>query len=178
MQELSGLLGRVEAPPELWERVRGSQAEACATLLGEAEGRNWWHRLQPVYLWSPLVLAAVLLFLLLPPRDLRSSDPGQVRSWVLAKAGIDLPLPSSLSPSVRILSASRPDRSTAKIVYQVNGQDAELLVSLASAAGDGRHKMLSRTANTWSWSMHGVVYTVSCPSAEVSQVACQLCHSL
>ena len=172
MQELSQWLGRVEAPPELWDRVRTSQAEACAT------SRAWWHRLQPVYLAGPLILAAALVAFLLPPRTLHSSDPGQVRSWVLSKAGIDLPLPASLSPSVHLLRASRPDQGTAKIEYQVNGQDAMLLVSLASVAGDGRHKMLSRTANTWSWSMRGVVYTVSCPSAEVSQVACQLCHSL
>jgi hypothetical protein len=166
----------VEAPPELWEKVRAGRSVETSP---EAAGRS---ARAPFRLSFAALAAAMalLVFVLLPPRELRSSDPGQVRSWVLAKAGIDIPLPSALSPSVRILTASRPDKSTAKIAYQVNGQDATLLVSLASAAGagDGHHKTLARTANTWSWSMGGVLYTVSCPSAEISQVACQLCHSL
>jgi hypothetical protein len=174
MQGLGNWLGRVEAPPELWERVRDSQAKACATT----ESR--WHRLQPVFLVGPLVLAAVVLLLALFPRDLHSSDPAQVRAWVLAKTGISVPLPTKLSPSVRLMSASRRDSGSAQIAYQVDGQDAILLLSMATAAvaGDGRHRFLSRTANSSSWTMRGVVYTVFCPSAEVSQVACRLCHSL
>jgi hypothetical protein len=123
------------------------------------------------------VVAAVLVFFL--PRDLHSGDPSQIHAWVLSKTGINVPLPAKLSPSVRLVSASR-DKNTAKIAYQVNGQDAIMLVSVASAAvaGDGRHRFLSRTANSSSWTMRGLVYTVSCPSAEVTQVACQLCHAL
>jgi hypothetical protein len=171
MQELSGWLVRVEAPAELWERVRGSQAEACAT------GQPKWHRLQPVaFVLSAAVLAAVFFF----PRALHSSDPSQIRAWVRSKAGIDVPLPAKLAPSVRLVSARMKDRTTAQVDYQVNGREALLLVSLASAAvaGDGRHRILSRGSNRSSWTMRGLVYTVLCPSGEVSQVACQLCHSL
>jgi hypothetical protein len=117
----------------------------------------------------------VLAFLLLP-RTLHSSDPSQIHSWILSKAGMDVPLPAKLGPSVRLVSARMKDRSTAQIDYQVNGRDALLLVSLATAAvaGDGRH----RTLRNNSWTMRGLVYTVICPPGEVSQVACQLCHSL
>jgi hypothetical protein len=178
MQGLGNWLGRVEAPPELWDRVRNSQAEACATSTPK------WPRLQPVFLVGPLVLAAVVLLLALFPRDLHSSDPSQIHAWVLAKTGISVPLPEKLAPTVRLISASRRDKSTAQIAYQVDGQDAILLISMATAAvaGDGKHRALnrtaSRTANSSSWTMRGVVYTVFCPSAEVSQVACRLCHSL
>jgi hypothetical protein len=127
------------------------------------------------------VVAAVVAFFI--PRDLHSGDPSQVRAWVLSKTGINVPLPAKLSPAIRLVRASHT-KDTAQISYQVNGQDAVLLVSLASAAvaGDGRHRSLdstaSRTEHSSSWTMRGLVYTVSCPSAEVTQVACQLCHAL
>jgi hypothetical protein len=194
MQELSNWLGRVEAPPELWERVRKAgvaralmpAASALMPMLGapersvetslDAAGRS-----ARATFWPALAIAAaVVLAALLLPRDLHSGDPAHVKAWVLSKTGIDVPLPAKLGPAVRLVSASRPDKSTARLAYQVNGRDAVLLVSMASAAvaGDGRHRLLSRSANTSSWTMRGLVYTVVCPSAEVSQVACQLCHSL
>jgi hypothetical protein len=177
MQGLGSWLGRVEAPPELWERVAPLPHGRGSVTTRALPSRDR----QGVVGWLALAAAAVAVLLaVLLPRDLHSSDPAQVRAWVLAKTGISVPLPQRLSPTVRLMSASRRDSITAEIAYQVDGQDAILLLSMATAAvaGDGKHRVLSRTANSSSWTMRGVVYTVFCPSAEVSQVACRLCHSL
>ena len=180
MQELSGWLARVEAPPELWDRVSGgplADARGSGAMSRDRQGAVG-------LLAFAAAASALVLAIFFFPRTFHSSDPAQIRAWVHSKAGIDLPLPAKLSPSVRLISARMRDKDTAQVAYQVDGRDALLLVSLASAAmaGDGRHRGLRNTAtrgaNTTSWTMRGLIYTVICPSPEVSQVACQLCHSL
>ena len=186
MQELSDVLarglGRVEAPPELWDRVRwqkppaGGPRVARSMAVAARKPKPLW--------WAAAALATVAIAVVagrgLLDRDLHSSDPARVREWVFSKSGLSVPLPQKLPSSVRILSASQPDKTSAQIKYQVNGQEAVLLVSVASAAvaGDGRHRFLSRDQHTSSWTMRGLVYTASCANGEVTQVACQLCHSL
>jgi hypothetical protein len=180
MQELGDWLGRVEAPAELREQVFGRRFAPINT--GNTAGRN---RRSPAILGGLIAAAAFAVLAVtigrgLPTRDLQSNDPAQIRAWVHGKTGIGIPLPEKLSPSIRLVSASRPSKGTAQIAYQVNGQEVILLASMASAAvaGDGRHRFLNRDAHSASWTMRGVVYTVVCPTGEVAQVACQLCHSL
>ena len=117
--------------------------------------------------------------------DFRSDDPAQIRSWVRAKAGIDVELPASGGREVRLLGCRLMKRSGAPVVsiaYRVAGDAATLLVSRATGRDTGSaHQFAppesSRGARIFSWTMREKEYTIACSAAREPEAACLLCHS-
>jgi hypothetical protein len=148
-------LDPVSAPEELWERVRNPQVirkkgvqtsmnaarlGACATLL-------------------------LTIWLVGGHRGLRSGDPGEIRGWVQAKAGIDVPLRAR--PAGVQLTGASVSKGTVEIAYKVGNRDGRLFVG-------GKHT--ASNARVFTWSMQGRTYTLECATPADLRIACGLCH--
>jgi len=189
--ELSRHLGPVKAPDELWDRVHGSEVSSSKRAHSFKRQMAWG--------WAAASLAtvAVVAGIVWLNRDLsgeelavralsrapeqmefRSGDLTEVRTWVKTGTGLDVPLPGSTAPSVRMIGATitRNGTPTAEISYRVGTLDASLVVS--KVEGDGRHKVVKsgsyHGANFVSWTMRGQMYTIAAADA---RVGCMLCHS-
>ena len=155
-------LGRVTAPAELWNRVQEQRPHRAATVRE----------------WLPLAAGAAVLVLAVagwalwktssPPLELHSASASEVRQWVLANSGLDVPIPAKPSSLVEILGASI-DRAVATISYRVGELKATLSVS-KSVSGDTPH--LSST-----WTMNGQAYTLAVANPADLRTACVLCHN-
>jgi hypothetical protein len=172
--EVTNLLERglrpVAAPPELWDRVRNSKPVS-------SRGSN------RMLVWA--MAAAVVLIvagLSLIQRDHAayqvSSDhcenPAQLRAWVRAKTGLDLPLRADSSASIQLIGA-RNVRGRVEISYRAGNRDAMLLVSRAEAgAANVPHSRVS--GNVSAWVMAGQQVTLACADPAALQLACKLCH--
>ena len=151
----------VAAPEELWERIqnprpaqrraksaRTASMLACAALLVLA----WW---------------------VVPRRvEIRSANGGEIRAWVQARTGLNVPLRAQPAGSIQLIGASAR-RGQAEIAYRVASREGRLTVSRGVAAG--RHTNPGN-ARVFSWSMDGQVYTLTCANPEDLGIACQLCH--
>jgi hypothetical protein len=182
-------LGPVEAPAELWDRVRiGPAAGPRATRL-------------PMVWTLAAAVAIVIAVLAVRGREralpvlanasrleFQSGDPAQIRAWLNAHAGIDVAIPGVLQPSIRLLGASVVHRTepAALVVYRVGDREATLLVEKTSQTGGARHADLRTEPDGGgkiTWVMHGQLYALACfgPGGglreEDARVACLLCHA-
>ena len=142
-------LGPVPAPEELWDRVRGPRRKTA------------------VFGWK-LAFAAMLVVATgwaLHPRgvSIESERAGEIREWVRARTGLDVPLAASAR-----VCGGRVVGGSAEIRYRVRDREAILLVAKAERFTAG-HEFVSRS----SWILRGQSYTVS---AADLQTACVLCH--
>jgi hypothetical protein len=150
-------LDSVSAPEELWERVRnprviqkkGVPTSGNAARLGACA--------------TVLMLLAIWLFV--GHRGLKSNDPGEIRGWVQAKAGIDVPLRAR--PAGVQLTGASVSNGTVEIAYKVGNRDGRLFVG-------GKHT--SSNPRVFTWSMHGNTYMLECATPDDLKVACNLCH--
>jgi len=167
-QGLRQHLGRVEAPPELWERVRSGRSRPVARQSSLA-----WVAAAAVLLLS--AGAWSLFEASTRPLELHSASASEVREWVLANSGLDVPLPAKPSSLVEILGASI-DRAVATISYRVGELRATLLVSRSPSGGatDTPHSS-AETASTWT--MAGQSYTLALAGPGDLKTACLLCHN-
>lgn len=157
---LAGELRPVAAPAELRERVERPRPRQTRAAVS-----RWW--------WA--VAAAAMLAIasawgLRPGGEIRSSDAAEIRGWVLAKTGLDVPLPAAAPvrlAGARVLNGGK----AAKIAYRVSGFEAALLVSRAEAV----HTVIGAGRAVCPVSK-GQVYVLECSSPEGLQVACRLCH--
>lgn len=193
-------LGRVSAPEELWERVRCPEA----VRLRERNFNPGNFRLALV--WAAAVIVAVtagfyarhavprtgtaFTIEALPPSaeslELRSDRAAEIRSWINARTGFDVPLPDQPPAPIRLLgvrlvAAATP---TVEVAYSVGDRKAELLISKAAPGAETTnrgHRSLAgemhQGARTYSWVMRGQLYELACATPEDSQVACMLCHA-
>lgn len=189
-------LAPVEAPQELWNRVRQSGAPAhthsmwtawvtvAATITLSVGGWAYWqlHRENPV---SIQAMALSALKHKSADMELRTDDASTVRQWVKANAGIDIPLPPRHSSWVKIVGASISGSSSDKIAevsYQVGEYQAALLVAKdkTGAKSYPSHEIRPsdplETARVSSWSMKGQSYTLAWRAPGEARVACLLCH--
>jgi len=177
-QVLSRELRPVAAPRELWDRVQLGQ-----DVPGPIRAR---------YLgWALAGLAAVLMvgiiwnFRTVPvvaaetdSPQFRSREATEIRGWVKANAGFDVPLRPG---SVQLIGASVRNGS-AEVVCRVGDRPARLVVSKSRPGPfDGaRHHVLSsswfRGGRALSWIMRGQLYTLACATPEDLKAACFLCH--
>jgi hypothetical protein len=189
--ELSRHLGPVKAPDELWDRVQGREVSyrtpraaafawgwavaAVATVVVVAGMTVWLNRSL-----SSEELAVRALSRTPAQMEFRSADLAELRAWVKADTGLDVPLPVRTASSVQLVGAhvSRKGTPTAEISYRVGGMDATLVVSKLPQEGDGRHAFVKsgsyHGANFQSWTMRGQMYTIASADA---RVGCILCHS-
>src|ERR1700722_12319333 len=99
--DLTQALRGVSAPPELWDRIQAAQVRPPA-------------RPYRPFVWATAA-AVALIAVALSTVHRQSIDsqaipfpcqnPAQLRAWVRASTGLDLPLPPQLSPSVQLVGA-------------------------------------------------------------------------
>ena len=168
-QVLERHLGRARAPEELWNRVHGSPPQP----------RSWSPRQQIAWALATalLVLAALWGFNARGERvEFRSADAAQMRDWIRAATGLDVPLPAKTPASVRLICA-RVVNGDAEIAYRAGNHDAALLVSRveSTSSGEARHRFLRSDRGVTAWTLGGQLYTPSGAPGD-SKTACSLCH--
>jgi hypothetical protein len=168
--ELQLALHRVTAPPELWDRVQNPKAvSSCES--------------NPMLIWA---VAAVVVLMVIGLSGIQrdnaayalSSDhcqnPAQLRAWVRAKTGLDLPLRADSSASIQLIDA-RNVRGRVEISYRAGNRDAVLRVSRADpGSADVPHSRASGKVSAWV--MAGQQFTLACADPAALQLACKLCH--
>ena len=157
-------LGRESAPAELWERVQNASPRQAArfTLVWAAAAAALMMTVAGLSLWNASAR----------PMELHSASASEVRQWVLANSGLDVPLPAKPSSLVEILGASI-DRAVAKISYRVGEMRATLLVA-KDASGNSPHQ---GTEVSSTWTMGGQSYTLALAGPGDLRTACVLCHN-
>jgi hypothetical protein len=168
--ELEHGLREVAAPPELWDRVGSARARRPPK---STRGLVW-------ALALTVVLAAGAWSLVRSPvrQDSQSiafhcQNPAELRAWVKAKTGIDVPLRGAPPASIQLIGA-RNLGERVEIAYRAGDRDALLLVSPAAGAADVAHS--NPAGNVSSWVMNGQRYTLACDNPADLQLACKLCH--
>jgi hypothetical protein len=191
--ELKRHLGPVKAPDELWDRVHGAQvsppkrvrslnrraawtwAAASLAAVAAVAGIVWLNRSL-----TTEELAVRALSRTPDQMEFRSGDLTELRTWVKAGTGLDVPFTGRAAPSVHLVGAhvTRKGVPTAEISYRVGDMDVTLAVSKADPAADGKHTFVRsgsyHGANFTTWSMRGQMYTIAAADA---RVGCLLCHS-
>jgi hypothetical protein len=169
--ELEHELREVTAPSELWDRVQAARV----IRRPESNRRLVWALALSVVLASVTLLSMVRW----PMRHdsqtaaFHCQNPAQLRAWVKAKTGIDVPLRGDPPASIRLIGA-RNQREGVEIAYRTGDRDALLLVSRANGAADVPHGSPAGKAS--SWVMNGQRYTLACDNPADLQLACKLCH--
>jgi hypothetical protein len=188
-------LARTAAPEPLWDRVREPKtpvartspawmawAPAAAALVLAVAGWMAWRSGQAQISVESLAVEALAN----GPEHLqfRSEKASEIRTWVRANSGIDIPLPPLHSPLVRIVGANvtRGAVPVAEVAYRVGDDTATLLVS-KDASGvrsypqhDARASEAFGAAHVSSWTMRGQAYTLAWTAQGQSRIACLLCH--
>jgi hypothetical protein len=196
--ELSRHIGPVKAPEELWDRVQNHEVArtprparmwltsmgyawaSAAALVVVALAVTWTLRVRSQENVSNEELAVRALLRGPDGLGLHSGQASEIRAWIKAGTGIDLPEQMRSSGMIQLYGASmiRKDAPTAEISYRVGDMDVALVVSKMSSGQDVRHSVLAIGADQGvkyqSWEMHGQRYTVA---AANSAVACFLCHA-
>jgi hypothetical protein len=103
-------------------------------------------------------------------------NPSQLRAWVRANTGINLPLRAEPATSIQLIGAQTFDGTRGvRVAYRAGDRDAVLLVSrVNSGAANVPHNRAS--GNISSWVMDGQRYTLACTDPAELQLACKLCH--
>ena len=169
--ELRRSLREVAAPADLWNRVQAPQAAPS----------NRSNRAMVWAMAATVILAAVGLSLVRPPpRDVsrqmafHCENPAELRAWVRANTGLDVPLQTALPASIQ-LSGARDVGARVEIAYRAGNRDAVLSVSRADAGSANLpHGQVS--GNESSWVADGQRFTLTAASAADLQLACKLCH--
>jgi hypothetical protein len=169
---LARKLDRVEAPEELWARIDGRIDNRSLTVAAQTERPRTLNKLAWTLVAAMLVV--VLVWGFRPRRDLvmQSDSTMQIREWVRAQAGLDVPL----QPGPVRLTGARFVRGDVEISCRVGDHNAKLLVSKGkSSLQHGAQPM--RSQNTFSWGMNDRLFTLACATPEDLRIACLLCHS-
>jgi hypothetical protein len=172
----------VQAPAELWGRVRAGQRPPVTRS-------RWWTLRLPVLASAALLIAAGLLWSAwrsaglekLAVRELdrsaqlelRSSDPLEIGAWLRREAGVDVEIP--VSRRIRLTGARvirQRGTLVGEVAYRVGGDSALLLVAPAGGAfrAPGKH-------GGFAWQKQQQVYAIACSLCDRPQAACALCHA-
>jgi hypothetical protein len=167
-------LRKVHAPPELWDRIQTPQA---VRRNGSSRRLMW-------AVAAAVVLAAVALAWLPARRETIAADsqqvafhcqnPAQLRAWVKANTGFDVPLRAAPPASIQLIGA-RAAAGRVEIAYKAGNRDAVLLVSRADpgSVNAPHSRVLGKSS---SWVMAGQRFTLACNDPAAFQLACKLCH--
>jgi hypothetical protein len=188
-RELHLGLREVSAPAELWDRIQApwaAHSDTYSALHSRPQHGLLWAMAATVMLvavgfsivyagvharWERVALdrdSAKMAF--------RCENPAQLRAWVLAKTGLDLPLRPIASGSIQLIGAQVTDDSRGvEVAYRAGNRDAIMRVSRADAgAANVSHNRVS--GNVSSWVMDGQRYILACNDPASLQLACKLCH--
>jgi hypothetical protein len=103
---------------------------------------------------ATVVLLVLAVWIYPSKRELRSADTSQVRAWVRANSGVDVPLRSHLPAELRVTGA-RVVNGRAEIAYRVNNREC-LVATRPQTSG---HR-----------------FSLSCTRPDDLKIACSLCH--
>jgi hypothetical protein len=136
----------IKAPNELWSRVQNPQP----------------HPLPQWKLAVALMLAVATAWALHPRSvSIESDRPAEIRDWIRARTGLDVPL----APSSSIhLCGARAFGSSAEIKFRSGAREGILLIARAD------HAAASHEFSGSTWTLHGQTYTSE------AHAACLLCH--
>jgi len=165
-------LDRVAAPDELWVRIDNRSL----TVAARKERPRRLPRAVLAWTLVAAMLVVVLVWGLRPRRDIvfRSESATQIREWVKANAGLDIPLLGN-SSQVR-LTGARLMRGDVAIACRVGNHEATLMVS--KDRSNLQHGVQpTKERSTVAWGMSGRLYTLACATPEDLRIACLLCHS-
>jgi hypothetical protein len=183
--ELQRGLRGVSAPPELWDRLQAAPVEkpvrtnralvwamAASVALG-AVGLSTVHR-QNIGGEEAFALRALagdsqrVAF--------HCQNPAELRAWVRAKTGLDVPLRDEPSPSIQLVGAQMIDETRGvEVAYRAANRDAVLVVSRAGVGlPNVPHGRV--TGDVSSWVIDGQQYTLASSDLADLQLACKLCH--
>lgn len=186
--ELQWELRETSTPAELWDRVCAAQQvrptpskrinpaliwATAATLVVIAAGLTAAYRQSA---GSDRALALQALNGASEIAGFHCENPAQLRAWVRANTGIDLPLQANSSRSIQLIGAKAiEDSRGVEVAYRAGSSDAVLLVSRVNRnVRNGAHDRSS--GNLASWVMDGQRYTLACDNPADLQIACKLCH--
>jgi hypothetical protein len=170
-RDLQRGLRAVAAPPELWDRLQSVRVNPAQE---NNRGLVW-------ALALAVVLAAVGLSLVRSPARqaaqqmaLHCQNPAQLRSWVRANTGLDVPLRAAPPASIQLIGARNLGGSV-EIAYRAANRAAVLSVSKAEAESpNAPHGRVS--GNVSSWIMAGQRFRLASDSPADLLLACKLCH--
>ena len=112
------------------------------------------------------------------PLDFRSSDPLEIRAWIKANAGLDIPLVSAHSVQFIGVSLLRSSPCTVCVSYRIGNRRGELMVARGGSGGP-KHPSIRQTsfrgATVTSWAAAGQTYAIA-TSIRGPHSACILCH--
>jgi hypothetical protein len=159
--ELRHSLREVSAPPELWDRIQAHKTPPQPAT----------NRLLVWAMATGVVLMAIGLSAIRRDNAAfpvfagdRCQNPAQIRAWVRAKTGLDLPFRADSSQSNQLIAAQTIDGTRGvKIDYRAGNHDAVLLVSRADGSAN-------------SHSRFGPAFTLGSENPADLQLACKLCH--
>jgi hypothetical protein len=175
----------VAAPPDLWARIQAQSAPLPAPRT-------------PWFVWAMaavVVLLAVGLSIVQRERfpgdealaiqalggdtqrlAFHCQNPAQLRAWVRANTGFDLPLRAESSPFVQLIGAQMVDGARrVEIAYRAGNREAVLVLSKADAGSPNVPHNRAR-GNVSSWVMAGRRFTLASDNPADLQLACKLCH--
>lgn len=183
-------LARVPAPDALWNSVRLPRVAAeprvapqlrwaaALALTVLALGASLWLRTHPASSLSPSV--AIERPAPGPELAFYSQQASEVRSWIQAKTGLDVPMPANPARSIRLIGARIPvaHPQTAQITFESASGPAILEISKSAApASAARHSVVAQDQSGHvSWTSGNQVFTLACTNPEALHAACALCH--
>jgi hypothetical protein len=153
---LAHQLDRVRAPEELWDRVRNPR-------IRKKKGVHMSVNAARVGACATVLLLAI--WLLVGRTSVRSGDAAEIRAFVKAKEGIDLPLRAHAA-GVQ-LTGAKVARGSVEVAYRVGKHDGRLVVG---------GPVVSTGPRVFTWSMDGRTYTLECATPQDLKLACGLCH--
>ena len=191
-------MGPEKAPDALWGRIQNPRSQArtnatpiwvrwapiAATLMLVAGGA-WWVGNLDQRPTTPESMAVAALENGSEPLALETSDTAEIRRWVKANSGIDIPLPPKHDSVIQVIGARMMDgpNPMAEVSYQVGEYRAALLVAKDPTGRKSypthglRPSDPLEKAHVSSWSMRGQSYTLASNArGDEFERACLLCH--
>jgi hypothetical protein len=151
---LSRHLGRAPAPVELWSRVQ-AHSECVVRAEPQAHGECVVRVKGGLAAFASAAAALLLAAFYLQPATLLSSNAVEIRNWIQARAGIDLPLRTDPPSAIR-LTGARVGRQITEVTFEIGGRAGVLRIPPKAT-----HQS----------------YKLACATPEDERLACLLCHS-
>ena len=165
--------------------MRIAFAAPIVAMLMLVAGGAWWVGNLDQRPTTPEAMAVAALENGSEPLTLETSDPAEIRSWVKANSGIDIPLPPKHDSVIQVIGARMMDgpNPMAEVSYQVGEYRAALLVAKDPTGRKSypthglRPSDPLEKAHVSSWSMRGQSYTLASNArGDEFERACLLCH--
>jgi len=164
-------LGQVRAPEELSKRVQtGTRPERSRPVS---------RRLGWAMAAAMMAGGAAWTLHSRPDAGIRSSSAVQIRGWIQARTGLDVPLREAAS--VKLVGAHLTSHVTnGGPAAEIDFHGGTLTVTNSSGNVDNHVSVVDESrsgAKAISWTLRGQSYSLACDDQDQARAACLLCHS-